>query len=149
MSLSLTIEVKGVKEIDKRLLDIKSTIKDLRPVFGGTEKVLRNEWKENFEKEGSYKSKWEGLSVRTQADRKNKGYSPAHPILRRSGGLLSGVIGKNSTTVKRIDKDSAEFGVRGAKGFYSDKVREFITLSVQSKDKIVKIVVDALRKAAG
>lgn len=145
--INLKVTIKGDTVINRKLANMGIVIKDLRPVFGRFRKILVNEWADNFKKEGSYKGAWANLSERTNKDRIRKGYSPAHPILRRSGNLLAGVLGRNNNSINVMQKQRAEFGVKGSKAVYADEARNFITISNNTKESLIKVIQEALKKA--
>ncbi len=151
--IHVKITVNGITEMNRKIDSKVSIIKNLIPVFLGIEKILYASWEKTFEKEG--RPAWQPLSLRTQIDRKLKGYQAEHPILQRTGNLKNSVFGKTNESVRVITNRYAEFGVKGIKAvavnFGSEiknlPAREFIMLQDEDKTKIMKLFQKALAEA--
>jgi hypothetical protein len=97
--MSKTIQVKGLQQVKIKYKTRRKALKD------AIEEWLRTELKEivftaiqdRFETESDGTKKWQSLASRTVQERLSQGYGGEHPILKRSGDMLSEVLGQGQT----------------------------------------------------
>lgn len=75
------------QQITAGFLDSADKVKDLRKPMGQAADAFEADMKEQFAKQGRQQGGWAELSTLTQLIRGMEGYSPAGPILKRTGAL--------------------------------------------------------------
>ena len=93
--MSVRIERLDITGEAEAIAFLKGILRDLEDPTEALQKStheVAKQWHRNFDSEGSEYKRWKELSGRTQAERARLGFSPAHPILRRRGTLLSTAI---------------------------------------------------------
>lgn len=112
--LFFKLEVEGETQVAAALTGIIKRIKDLRPLADPINWILSAAVSDAFEKEGSGRKKWPGLSDLTAKQRdKIPGISAYHPILVRSGELKKSLLSKgHSKHILDKHKDYIEYGTK-------------------------------------
>ena len=95
----VTIKVTGAREVGFALQHLQRLPKDLRKEFKEIDKILRTEWKNNFQRQEGDKKRWVGLTPITQDDRSRQGYNPSSPILRRTNRLALASMGRSVESI--------------------------------------------------
>lgn len=136
--MRLSIEVDGVKELDRALTSARGDLEDLRPVWPAVERAFQNIEEEQFKSEGAKgrSGAWKPLS-RKYAEWKLKHYGDK-PILQRTEKLYKAMTSNTGDTI--VIKDKNEFGY-GTSLFYMPfvhKTRPVVSLSEDQKTYIVK-----------
>lgn len=86
--LNLTFRVEGEIVVDRLLKGIEDRARDLRPAWPAVTKAFQLAVANALSTEGaSTGATWPQLAKSTQADRRRKGFPPAHPILQRTESL--------------------------------------------------------------
>lgn len=86
--LNITFRVEGEIVVDRLLKGIEDRARDLRPAWPAVTRAFQLAVSKAFDTEGaSTGAPWPELKPATQADRKRKGFPPAHPILQRTHAL--------------------------------------------------------------
>lgn len=145
--MRLTIEVDGVKELDRAFASSRGHLEDLRPVWPAVERAFQKVEDEQFKSEGSKgrSGQWKPLS-RKYAEYKAKKYGDK-PILQRTERLVKAMTSNTGDTIVVKTKD--EFGY-GTTLFYMPfvhKVRPVVSLSEDQKTFITKEMQKGILKA--
>lgn len=86
--LNVTFRVEGEIVVDRLLKGIEERAADLRPAWPAVTRAFQLAVGAAFASEGaSTGAPWPELKPATQAERRRKGFSPAHPILQRTQDL--------------------------------------------------------------
>lgn len=86
------VDITGVAEALAYLNDVNEALKAPTEGVQKATNAVAAQWLVNFEREGGEYRQWRGLAESTQQKRARQGYGPSHPILRRSGSLMSAAI---------------------------------------------------------
>lgn len=90
----LTLTLEGELVIDRVLAGIEARAQNLTPAWPGVLQAFYKISQAVFATEGaSTGAPWKPLAPSTQADRKRKGFAPAHPILQRTHTLQRALTG--------------------------------------------------------
>lgn len=155
MVIELTFDVAGDRQLSRSLSRFGDSVKDLSPAFREIAKNFHEIEKKQFASQGGYGSGgWAPLSP-TYAEWKARHY-PGAPILRRTGRLLSSLIGKTQDTIEEIGKHDLSLGTSVPYSIFHQKGRgvprrPVIELTEKDKSNWMKIIqkwlVDQARKA--
>lgn len=136
--MRITVEVDGVKELDRAFISSRGHLEDLRPVWPVVERAFQKVEKEQFDSEGSKgrSGAWKPLT-RKYAEWKKKVYGDK-PILQRTEKLVKAMTSNTGDTIVVKEKD--EFGY-GTTLFYMPfvhKERPVVSLAKDQQDYITK-----------
>lgn len=91
--IRITLSVEGDVVIDRLLQGLEERAQDLTPAWPYVVAVFRAIVARAFASEGaSTGDAWPDLAETTQADRRRKGFPPAHPILQRTTKLMRSLV---------------------------------------------------------
>ena len=107
--LDITFEVQGQEPIQRKLTTAGARLSDLSPAWEQVGTALLQDFATNFAEEGGVFGKlawaqWQPLRPATVQDRIRKGFPGEHPILVRTGDLMT------STTVRGAPNNVFEVG---------------------------------------
>lgn len=136
--MRITIEVDGIRELDRAFVSTRGHLEDLRPVWPAVERAFQKVEDEQFKSEGAKgrSGKWKPLT-REYAIAKAKKYGNK-PILQREERLVRAMTSNSPDTV--VIKEKQEFGY-GTSLFYMPFVhakRPVVSLSEDQKTAITK-----------
>lgn len=86
----ITVTIVGLDEEIRRISKVQQIL-SYPDIDAGVKKVATI-WDQNFMSEGRDVGRWRPLSPMTQRVRRERGYSPRHPILQQSGALRRVVV---------------------------------------------------------
>jgi phage gpG-like protein len=119
-----SVEVAGETQVSAYLAGIADKVKNLMPIWPEIDTILRKSVATMFRREGKGRLKWDELADATQADRISKGFSPAHPILTRTGRLRRGATRPHGEHIFVKRKLSMDFGDTVPYGIYHQMSRK-------------------------
>lgn len=136
--MRITLEVDGVRELDRAFISSRGHLEDLRPVWPAVERAFQKVEDEQFKSEGAKgrSGQWKPLS-RKYAEAKAKKYGNM-PILQRTQKLVKAMTSNTGDTI--VVKDKQEFSY-GTSLFYMPFVhrkRPVVSLSEDQKTAITK-----------
>lgn len=136
--MRITLEVDGVRELDRAFISSRGHLEDLRPVWPQVERAFQKVEDEQFKSEGAKgrSGKWKPLT-RPYAEAKAKKYG-ARLILQREQKLVKAMTSNTSDTI--VVKDKQEFGY-GTSLFYMPfvhRIRPVVSLAEDQKTTITK-----------
>lgn len=86
------VDITGVAEALAFIAEVEQTLKQPTEGVQRATNAVAAQWLVNFEREGAEYRQWAGLADSTVQKRIRYGYPGSHPILRRSGSLISTAI---------------------------------------------------------
>jgi phage gpG-like protein len=136
--LRLTLEIQGVKELDRAFNRIDDHVTDFRPTWPLVTAVIQRIESEQFKSEGAKgrSGKWKPLT-REYAVAKEKKYGKK-TILERTGALMRSLTSTTEDTV--LVEQPLEYGF-GTRLFYMpfvNKVRPVMSLTDAQRELIVR-----------
>ena len=117
----IDVKVTGLKQEIDRITRVRDAI-HAPDIDNGVKKVA-TVWDKNYIQEGSKVGGWRQLSPMTQRVRRQRGYSPRHPILQQSGAMRRAVI----TALRYGPKSAAGPGIR--QNYFKARLRAQVTAS--------------------
>jgi phage gpG-like protein len=136
--LRLTLEIQGVKELDRAFNRIDDHVTDFRPTWPMVTAVIQRIETEQFKSEGAHgrSGKWKPLT-RKYAEAKARKYG-SKPILERTGALVRSLTTTSEDTI--LVEQPLEYGF-GTRLFYMpfvNKERPVMSLTDADRELIVK-----------
>jgi hypothetical protein len=112
--LTLNLTLSGQAVAVRRLNALAGRLSDFSPAWPEVIRVFRGIVARTFSTEGgsSDAGSWAPLAPSTQADRRRKGFGPAHPILRRTNRLYSSVAEDGADSIVIQDRTFLGIGSR-------------------------------------
>lgn len=118
-----------------------ASLGDLSPAMSKVAGVARDAIDSNFHTESDGTNAWHGLAPSTVADRVRKGYGGEHPILQRTGELMSTIditAGSDAVTIA----PQAEYAVYHQEGTSKMPARPFIAFTDAEEEMILKAIAE-------
>lgn len=103
------LKFKGIDRQIKRYTKVAETVDNPRmmPLVRAVGRV----WRDNFNSEGRMVGGWRELSEMTRLVRSQRGYNPAHPILKQSGALYHAAIEAPVNGRRNVSADGAHYSL--------------------------------------
>lgn len=108
-NLSLSFTIEGEDQMMRRLRGISESMKDFRPEFRNTGRLLLKTFADNFGTQGrTIGEPWARLKPATVMQKVRLGFSGAGPLIR-TGGMKKSFRSEPTGTQVRISNDSPHF----------------------------------------
>jgi phage virion morphogenesis protein len=144
----VAVNTKGIDGLALRLARRPSDMSEAMTEIAG---IMRDAVVENFDKEGRPET-WTPLAEATVKDRREQGFGPEHPILKRTGTLLDSVQESSDDREAVVSTNLRyaalqHFGGEAGRG---KKVkippRPFLVLTPEDEDEIVDVLGKLIEK---